>query len=100
MSISVFEHKLLPLSEEDTPPYDFRKFLHDRKTNMGEGGDGVYGVGDEDYSGNGLEQHFEQYLGTHPSHYGSRERTEQDIEEAQAWVERMKNSDIEIYLAG
>ena len=100
MSISAFEFKLLPLSAEDTPPPDYRRFLIDRKTNAGEGGQGVYCTWLDRDGARELETDFQEYLETDPMHYGMG-RTDKDIEEVRAWIDHMKQDDrfLEIYLA-
>ena len=79
---------------------DYRRFLIDRKTNAGEGGQGVYCTGLESDGELDLDLDFQEYLETEPKRYWI-ERTDEDIEKARAWVERMKQDDrfLEIYLA-
>ena len=102
MSIRSFEYKLVELTPDDSPPADYAIYLRTYKTNDSIGGDGVYTVWACEEGQEQLDKDFARYLEDNKRVYRLTDRTNEDIEEARAWVERMKlrESSIDIWLTG
>ena len=85
-----------------TPPDDYAIYLRTYKTNDSLGGDGLYTVWANEEGHEQLDADFARYLDDNTRLYRLTDRTDEDIEKARAWVERMKQREesIDIWLTG